>query len=123
MIDLFPTILSISFAGADSTVLHAVDEVREMARGVPAGRALQTAFYSTGHSTLGQPSALYTNRMLQLLLSLLLGGQEQIGGVTVYTLKAPQRPCLPSAAPLFGGDEGCIVQNAFAAGGLVRGEH
>ena len=50
---------------------------------VPAGRSLFFAFYATGHSHFGQPSAAYVAGLMQTAEHL-----PRVDGILVYTTKA-----------------------------------
>ena len=64
--------------------------------------------YLNGHSSLGQPTPLYTRQIMTTILS-----QPSVAGISVYCTSFPGGPCL--GPPLFGGDRGCIVQDIFGA--------
>ena len=98
---------------ADATAINIIDEVADIAAGIPSGRALLVGFYATGHSTMGTPSPTYVARILDLLQLLMADASSRVSGVIIYTTKAPLGPC--TAPPLFNGDEGCIVAAAFDA--------
>lgn len=66
---------------ADPTAINILDEVSDMAMGLPTGRALQVGFYATGHSTLGTPTPVYVSRVLSLLQGLLADATSRVAGV------------------------------------------
>jgi hypothetical protein len=88
---------------------------------MPPGRRIIVGYYSTGHSSSGQPSPRYVSRLLQTAAI-----QPGVDGIMTYTMKAALQPCV--APPLFGPDAtaangslqldhqmGCIVQRAYGA--------
>ena len=78
---------------------------------VPAGRSLFFGFYATGHSHFGQPSPSYVAALMQMAEHL-----PRVDGILVYTTKATpehNRECANLPPPLFGGEMGCIVRDAF----------
>ena len=130
-------------ACADTTVLNAPLEVAHMSTRVPVGRSLLFGFYATGHSSLGQPSAAYVAGLMQMAGHLprvdgaLIAWHRHpalqprqgrahsvcclmlccaMPGTLVYTTKATperNRECAGLPPPLFGGEMGCIVREAF----------
>ena len=95
-------------ACADPTVKNAPGEVADMVAWLPPGRELQVGFYATVHSTLGAPTANYTAQLMPILL-----GLDGVSGVVVYCMQVPEGPCDGGQAPLYGGDKGCVVKDAF----------
>ena len=105
-------------ACADPTVINAAFEVAHMNTRVPVGRSLMFEFYVTGHSTLGQPTPTYVSGIMQQVEHL-----PGISGMIVYTTKstpADNPECTGLEPPLFGGEMGCIVRDAYRR---LRGDY
>ena len=98
---------------------HAVDEIAQVAAGLPAGRQMIVGYYATGHSSGGQPTPRYVSRLLQTI-----SAQPHVAGVMTYTLKSAEAPCpdpplfessAKAAAEPLQHQLGCIVSRHYAS--------
>ena len=108
---------------SEPTTPNLASELATLTSGMPPGRRIIVGYYSTGHSSSGQPSPRYVSRLLQTAAV-----QPGVDGIMTYTMKAALQPCLHP--PLYGADEyddstpaggsrqldhqmGCIVRRAY----------